>query len=114
MGLGDKLSKLFKGEESRSDEGIKVNSGEKAAEMKGVEMIQNKNEMVEGDENPSQAEGILSESSASNIPVTKERVLEVMSDIYDPEIPVDIVNLGLIYDVNVEDGKVHVKMTLTS
>ena len=34
--------------------------------------------------------------------VTKENVLEVLSDVYDPEIPIDIVNLGLVYEVEVE------------
>ncbi len=40
---------------------------------------------------------------------------EVMRDIYDPEIPVNIYELGLIYDVKVEtSGKVYVQMTLTA
>jgi len=44
-----------------------------------------------------------------------EDVVDVMRSIYDPEIPVDIYELGLIYDVNVsEDGDVHILMTLTS
>ena len=34
--------------------------------------------------------------------ITKENVLEVLSDVYDPEIPIDIVNLGLVYEVEVE------------
>jgi metal-sulfur cluster biosynthetic enzyme len=46
--------------------------------------------------------------------VTEEKVFEILSDIYDPEIPIDIVNLGLVYGVQVEDGIVNVKMTLTS
>ncbi|MBI2485519.1 MAG: DUF59 domain-containing protein [Deltaproteobacteria bacterium] len=46
--------------------------------------------------------------------VTEEKILEILSDIYDPEIPIDIVNLGLIYGVNIENGSVNVKMTLTS
>lgn len=50
---------------------------------------------------------------------TEERVWKVLGDIYDPEIPVDIVNLGLVYSVEViaqKDGTscVNVQMTLTA
>ena len=42
-------------------------------------------------------------------------VVEVLKSIYDPEIPVDIYELGLIYDVEVsEDGDATVTMTLTT
>ena len=42
-------------------------------------------------------------------------VVEVLKSIYDPEIPVDIYELGLIYDVDVsEDGDVTITMTLTT
>jgi FeS assembly SUF system protein len=45
----------------------------------------------------------------------QQRVIEVLKTCYDPEIPVDIYELGLVYDLNVEDtGAVTVKMTLTS
>ncbi|MCC7147205.1 MAG: DUF59 domain-containing protein [Phycisphaeraceae bacterium] len=45
----------------------------------------------------------------------KDRILEAVQNIYDPEIPVNIFELGLIYDVQVEmSGDVKVKMTLTS
>ncbi|RLD13173.1 MAG: aromatic ring hydroxylase [Caldiserica bacterium] len=46
--------------------------------------------------------------------VTKEEILEALKEVYDPEIPVDIVNLGLVYDVKIEDGKVKILMTLTA
>lgn len=45
----------------------------------------------------------------------KEKVLDVLRDVYDPEIPVNIFDLGLIYNIDIEDdGKVKIKMTLTS
>lgn len=41
--------------------------------------------------------------------------VDVLRSIYDPEIPVDIYELGLVYDVQVsEEGDVHILMTLTS
>jgi FeS assembly SUF system protein len=46
--------------------------------------------------------------------ITKEQVYEALQDCYDPEIPVNIVDLGLVYDVEVEDDTVAVKMTLTT
>lgn len=43
------------------------------------------------------------------------RVVEVLKTIYDPEIPINIYDLGLIYSVNVDEGNVvSVNMTLTS
>ena len=41
-------------------------------------------------------------------------ILEALKQVYDPELPVDIVNLGLVYDVMVEGGNVEVKMTTTA
>jgi metal-sulfur cluster biosynthetic enzyme len=46
--------------------------------------------------------------------VTKEQVYEALQECYDPEIPVNIVDLGLVYDVEVEGNNVAVKMTLTA
>ena len=45
----------------------------------------------------------------------KEKVIAEIKKIYDPEIPVNIYELGLIYDVTIDqDNKVYVKMTLTT
>ncbi len=46
--------------------------------------------------------------------VTKERVMEALGNCYDPEIPVNIVDLGLVYDLAIQDGAVRIRMTLTS
>ncbi|MGB9694369.1 MAG: metal-sulfur cluster assembly factor [Caldisericaceae bacterium] len=48
--------------------------------------------------------------------VSKEEVLSALKNVYDPEIPVNIVDLGLIYklDIDEESGTVNVLMTLTA
>ena len=44
----------------------------------------------------------------------KDKVIAEIKKIYDPEIPVNIYELGLIYDVSINEKIVKVKMTLTS
>jgi len=44
----------------------------------------------------------------------REQIIETIQTVYDPEIPVNIYELGLIYDLVVESGEVWIKMTLTS
>jgi|TARA_B100001142_G_C13832457_1_gene461009 FeS assembly SUF system protein len=44
----------------------------------------------------------------------KEKVINEIKKIYDPEIPVNIYELGLIYDVSIIEKNVKVKMTLTT
>jgi len=52
---------------------------------------------------------------AADVP-TEAAVVEALKTVYDPEIPVDIYELGLIYDIAIEpaEGKVAIKMTLTA
>ena len=46
--------------------------------------------------------------------VTTQEVRETLKNVYDPEIPVNVVDLGLIYDIQVDEGNVFVQMTLTA
>jgi metal-sulfur cluster biosynthetic enzyme len=46
--------------------------------------------------------------------LTRDDVMKALKECYDPEIPVNIVDLGLVYDVAAEEGTVNVKMTLTA
>ena len=49
-------------------------------------------------------------------PIKEEDIWDQLKTVYDPEIPVNIVELGLIYDlkINNEDNNIHIKMTLTA
>lgn len=54
-------------------------------------------------------------NTLTEIPDLKEKVVEAIKSIYDPEIPVDIWELGLIYDLKIFPiNNVYVQMTLTS
>jgi metal-sulfur cluster biosynthetic enzyme len=46
--------------------------------------------------------------------LSKDTILNALRECYDPEIPISIVDLGLIYDVQIREDWVGVRMTLTS
>ena len=49
------------------------------------------------------------------IPNLKEKIVQAIKGVYDPEIPVDVYELGLIYEINVYPiNNVYIMMTLTS
>ncbi len=54
-------------------------------------------------------------SQPVNTAALREKIVGVMRTIYDPEIPVNIYEIGLIYSIDVEaNGATHIRMTLTS
>jgi metal-sulfur cluster biosynthetic enzyme len=48
------------------------------------------------------------------VAVDKQQVFDALKQVYDPEIPVDVVNLGLVYEVSIDGDRVGVKMTTTA
>ena len=67
---------------------------------------------------PETETGKVGESNTTLDPETqalKDEIVKALKEVYDPEIPVDIYELGLIYDIDIADDKaVTIKMTLTS
>jgi metal-sulfur cluster biosynthetic enzyme len=58
-------------------------------------------------------------SSGQHVPLTESRVWDVLRECYDPEIPVNIVDLGLVYEVKIQEevpneADIHIVMTLTA
>ena len=47
-------------------------------------------------------------------PLTRERVLESLKSVFDPELGINIVDLGLVYEVEISEGAVHIEYTLTT
>lgn len=84
-----------------------------ALEKKGEEIQEHFREEAEAAEEAARQSG---EPEAAVAPdELKERVVEALKTVYDPEIPVNIYDLGLIYRVGImENGFVEVDMTLTA
>lgn len=46
--------------------------------------------------------------------VVKEDIISALKTVYDPEIPVNVWDMGLIYDIDIQDTEIVIKMTFTS
>jgi len=59
--------------------------------------------------------GTWTPDGSSEPPVSEDAVIDAIATVYDPEIPVNIYELGLIYAIDLhDDGRVKVEMTLTA
>jgi FeS assembly SUF system protein len=56
----------------------------------------------------------MTEQQTEPVVVREEDVIEVLREVFDPEIPVNIVDLGLVYEIDIRPSRVDVKMTLTA
>jgi len=46
--------------------------------------------------------------------VSIEEIQEALRDVFDPEIPVNVLDLGLVYDIQLNGNQVYIQMTLTA
>ena len=46
--------------------------------------------------------------------INKEEVIEILKQCYDPEIPIDLWNLGLIYEIIIKEDNINITMSLTT
>lgn len=72
------------------------------------------NPATPGNGAPATATNVASADAPAAGPVTEARVREELKNVVDPEIGIDMINLGLVYDVKVDGTAANVIMTLTS
>lgn len=72
-------------------------------------------ELVSNNSEKKEIKETLPEDKAEAKKVVEKKIINVLKTIQDPEIPVDIFELGLIYEINIDDDfNVKIEMTLTS
>jgi metal-sulfur cluster biosynthetic enzyme len=56
----------------------------------------------------------MSEATATDTEAIRDQVLQALTNVHDPELGINIVDLGLVYGVEVEGDTVHIRYTLTT
>jgi FeS assembly SUF system protein len=97
------------GDQIRVEEVDSVESPPKARVESVAETFERKKDYLEGFLAQKPAPAVATGDEA-----LQEAIIEALKEIYDPEIPVNIYDLGLIYNVEVNDGHALVTMTLTT
>jgi metal-sulfur cluster biosynthetic enzyme len=108
MGIGNMFNRLLNNEsKEEKDERLNISEEKKADEVSDNSNLKPTVDEVVAKESPEARPEPAGE-------ITEEKVLEVLSEVYDPEIPIDIVNLGLIYGIDINGRNVVITMTMTA
>lgn len=109
MGIGNMLNRLLNNEsKEEKDERLNISKEEESPKVSDQGTVEKTvDEIVAKKDVPKTTDEPVG-------PVTEEKVLEVLSEVYDPEIPIDIVNLGLIYGIDIDGRNVVITMTMTA
>jgi len=118
MGIGSMINRLLNNEsETEKNKRLNLSDEKKTTAAAQESVVENTVNQVVAKEDTKKASTEAESnktSGAAGAEVTEEKILEVLSEVYDPEIPIDIVNLGLIYGIDIEGGKVLISMTMTA
>jgi len=108
MGIGNMISRLLNNEsKEEKDERLNISEEKEPVAVSSQATVEKTVDEVVAEH----SQGASTEPSGE---VTEEKVLEVLSEVYDPEIPIDIVNLGLIYGIDIDGRNVVITMTMTA
>ncbi len=67
------------------------------------------------DQAPASVDDAQPTAASDDVPLNEDRVREALKQVVDPELGINIVDLGLVYDVDIaEGGQVHIEYTLTT
>ncbi len=129
MGIGDMFNKLLKKDSSEEHENMeKMSSGALTDDPKTEDINQAETPDIKADSSSSDSNDVGGEEQSKQTAtpdtvesggtqggqVSEQTILEVLSNVYDPEIPIDIVNLGLIYGIEINGTNVTINMTMTA
>ena len=109
MGIGNMISRLLNNEsKEEKDERLNISEEKEPVDVSSQQALEKTVDEVVAKEDSQEA------SADPSDELTEEKVLEVLSEVYDPEIPIDIVNLGLIYGIDIDGRNVVITMTMTA
>jgi len=118
MGIGNMINRLLNNEsKDEKDERLNISERRETPTASEQSVVEKTVDEVAAKEGSKQASSEAQSNKTTTEPrgeLTEEKVLEVLSEVYDPEIPIDIVNLGLIYGIEIDGANVVITMTMTA
>ncbi len=106
--------KVSDGNSISSNEKEKINNHEFNESLGSNEEIKNEKHIENGNHKEVKNEQRMENNNENASNITKDTVMKKLSEVIDPEIGADVVSMDLIKDVAINDGSIHIKMTLTT